>query len=202
MNWRELFESQHHHVHRGTVEERSDFRIPDMVLAGLTEEQIRLTPQDGLNSIAWLFWHLARCEDAAINAVIGGRPQVLDDGGWTARLGIERRDIGTGMSAGEVRDLSQAIDLDALLAYRDAVGRQTRGVIAELDERTLTSPMSDTEADALAAARTFGDHAAWVDRGWRTRNRAWFLWLATGHCYQHLGEAVTVRTLCGANWPS
>jgi hypothetical protein len=201
MHWREVFEAQHHHVHRSGVADRTDFRIPDVVLAGLSDEQLRLTPHEGFNSIAWLFWHLARCEDVAINTVIGGRAQVLDEGGWLDRLAIDRRDIGTGMTPSEVRQLSQAIDVDALLAYRDAVGRRTRQVIERLDDAVLEGPMSDDEADALAAARTFGEHAGWVDRGWRTRNRAWFLWLATGHCYQHLGEAATVRALVGVTWP-
>jgi len=35
---------------------------------------------------------------------------------------------------------------------------------------------------------------------WETRTKAWFLWLPTGHCYQHLGEAITIRTMLGVPW--
>jgi hypothetical protein len=201
MHWRDLFIAQHHHVHRGGIGDCPDFRIPDSILAGLSTEQLRLTPQEGFNSIAWLFWHLARCEDVAINTVIGRRGQVLDEEGWRDRLGVDRWDIGTGMTPDEVRHLSQTIDVDALLEYRDAVARQTRCTIEEVDDATLACPMTAAEADALIAAGTFGDHAAWVGERWPTRDRSWSLWLATGHCYQHLGEAVTVRALCGVNWP-
>ena len=62
--------------------------------------------------------------------------------------------------------------------------------------------MTEIEADRVSAMDTFGVHAGWLDLHWRTRPRSWFLWLATGHNYQHLGEAITVRTLCGATWPA
>ena len=50
------------------------------------------------------------------------------------------------------------------------------------------------------ALETFGAHAGWVGDYWRTRTRKWFLWLPTGHCYQHLGEAITLRTMVGVPW--
>ena len=49
MDWRELFNSQHHHVHTTTMDgEINDFAIPDVLLSGLSEEQIRLTALPGL----------------------------------------------------------------------------------------------------------------------------------------------------------
>ena len=62
---------------------------PVTVLAGRSEEPLRLTPREGFNSIARLFWHLARCEDVAINAVIRRREQVLDEAGWLDRLAVD-----------------------------------------------------------------------------------------------------------------
>jgi hypothetical protein len=49
-------------------------------LHGLGDAQMRLRPH-GLNSIAWLVWHMARCEDA-LSIVLVGRPQVLDEEDW------------------------------------------------------------------------------------------------------------------------
>jgi hypothetical protein len=50
----EFFVLHHERLHRQV---KRDF------LQGLSEAQMRLRPQ-GLNSIAWLVWHMARCEDA------------------------------------------------------------------------------------------------------------------------------------------
>src|SRR3972149_4152820 len=86
----------------------------------------------GLNSLAWLVWHMARSEDVGINVVIAGRRQVFDEGDWAARLNVTRRDVGTGMSADEVAELSEQIRIPELRLYRAAVGRRTREVVAAL----------------------------------------------------------------------
>ena len=122
MDWRTLFTLQHHQVHsRALSGDDDDFHIPDALLRDMTEEQLRLSPRDDQNSVAWLLWHIARCEDVVGGAILSSRGQVLDDG-WEMKLGVARRDIGTGMTPSEVRELSQGIDMDALCEYRLLVG--------------------------------------------------------------------------------
>ena len=59
---------------------------------------MRARPGAHLNSLVWLLWHMARTEDVAVNLVVVGRAQVLDDR-WTKRMNIPWRTIGTGMNA-------------------------------------------------------------------------------------------------------
>jgi hypothetical protein len=92
--------------------ERLHLQVTRDFLQGLSEPQMRLRPQ-GLNSIAWLVWHMARCEDA-LNLLLAGRPQVLDAEGWLPRLQLSIRDVGTEMSDDEASDLSARIHLPAL----------------------------------------------------------------------------------------
>ena len=200
MDWRDLFEMQHRQVHSALLQPGDDgFSLPDMLLRGMSEEQQRLVPVDGQNSVVWLLWHVTRCEDVTVGNVLSRRGQVLDEG-WADDLGVGRRDIGTGMRPEEVRDLSQRVDIPSLLGYRLAVARRTVEVVDDLDDEWLEAPMSDEESAALDELGTFGAHAGWVRDGWATRRRGWFLWLPTGHCYQHLGEAITVRSLGGVPW--
>ena len=200
MDWRTLFTLQHHQVHSGALSSSNDdFHIPDMIVNGMSEEQLRLSPRDDQNSVAWLMWHMARCEDVVGGAILSSDGQVLDDG-WDLKMGVPRRDIGTGMTPAEVRDLSQQIDIDALLEYRLTVGRRTTDLLDRLDDESLGRPVTPDSIDTLRALETFGAHAGWVGDYWETRNKAWFLWLPTGHCYQHLGEAVTIRTMVGVPW--
>ena len=194
MDWRELFRAQHIQVHSGRLEPPD--RIQDLLLRGLTEEDLRLVPIEGQNSIAWLLWHMARCEDVATNVVLSERGQVLD-GAWHAELGVSRCDVGTGMTPAEVSDFSQRVDLDGLLSYRLAVARRTREVIEQLDDAWLEQPMSPDEVARLRALGTYAEHAGWMGELWASKPRLWFLWLHTGHCYMHLGEAITVRSLGG-----
>ena len=193
MDWRLLFYQQHAGVHSEAVGTESRARYEDLVLGGLSDAQMRLRPADNQNSLAWLVWHITRCEDVAINVCIADQPQVLEDG-WASKLGVERDDIGTGMTPREVADLSERIELDALLSYRHAVGRQTRRVIATIDDAEMESPV---DADRYRRAAVLGEHAGWVDSFWEPWRGTDFLFLATGHSYQHWGEAITIRSIGG-----
>src|SRR3989304_1828495 len=124
-----FFLPQHARLHAADVaEERT---LAERVFGGLTGQQLRLRPVKGSNSLAWLLWHMARTEDAAVNAVVANRRQILDEG-WAERLRVPRRDIGTGMTEDEVADLSARIDPSVVKAYRSAVGRRTREVVVAL----------------------------------------------------------------------
>ena len=61
-----------------------------------TEAHWRARPH-GLNSIAWLVWHVARCEDGGLNRLVIDRPQVLDDptARWMERMRVPLRHHGT-----------------------------------------------------------------------------------------------------------
>jgi len=162
MDWRTLFTLQHHQVHSGALSSSNDdFHIPDMIVNGMSEEQLRLSPRDDQNSVAWLMWHVARCEDVVGGAILSSHGQVLDDG-WDLKMGVPRRDIGTGMTQAEVRDLSQQIDIDALLEYRLTVGRRTTDLLDRLDDESLGRPVTPDSIDTLRALETFGAHAGWV----------------------------------------
>jgi hypothetical protein len=94
---------------------------------GVSDDQLRGCPA-GMNSMAWLMWHVARTEDVVVNLVVTAGRQVFD-AGWRPRMDIERADIGTAMTHAEMADLSARIDLPALRAYRSAVGLRTREVV-------------------------------------------------------------------------
>jgi hypothetical protein len=44
--------------------------IADFVVSGLDDDQIRRSPQAGMNSLAWLIWHMARAEDSGVNLLV------------------------------------------------------------------------------------------------------------------------------------
>src|SRR5437879_2163982 len=88
MTARDLFLLEHAHLHAAEVS--GDPRVhslEDGLLSGLSDADLRARPQ-GLNSIAWLLWHVTRFEDVAINAVLRDAPEVLDREGWAAQLGV------------------------------------------------------------------------------------------------------------------
>jgi hypothetical protein len=150
-----------------------------------------------MNSIAWLLWHTARTEDVTMNLLVAEGPQVLDDE-WLARLGLSRRDIGTAMSDDEVSDISRKVDIEALFAYREAVGRRTREIAGSIAPEELDIIIDEARIKALTDAGALTEEAFRVARFWHGKTKRFlFNMPASGHQFMHLGEALTTRKALG-----
>jgi len=178
-------------------------RLTDDLLSGLTDAQVRGRPHPGINTVAWLLWHAARVEDVGMNRFVADRPQVLD-GGWSERLDVRRRDVGTGMSDQEVDDLSAQIDLQALRGYWDAVTHRTLAVVETLRGQDLGSPVPAERVTRVSFEEgAVAGEAAWLAKFWGAgRSRAWFLaQLPLLHVYGHYFDARVARGLWGIRSP-
>jgi hypothetical protein len=190
MNAQELFLLRYRSDHPG---------MSRRMLADLSEAQVRTPPCPGVNTLTWLVWHMARAEDIGVNRFVTDGEQVLDAGNWNSRLGVDRRDLGTGMTPQEVLDLSAQIDVEALHAYWDAVEERTVAVVQSLHADDL-----DTILDASHVRRVFAHDeldtpdALWVRDYMEGQPRGFFLiHLGLTHIFVHRGEAEAIRGLYG-----
>jgi hypothetical protein len=92
------------------------------------------------NSVAWLFWHIARGEDWAVQTILQGGEQLLTRDGWDTRMGVSYPGFGGGMSREEMVTLSERIDLDALRGYYTAVAAATQAFLGAFDFDRLDAP--------------------------------------------------------------
>jgi hypothetical protein len=156
---------------------------------------MRLRPK-GLNSIAWIVWHMARCEDA-LNLLLADRPQVLDQEHWFDRLHVARRDVGTGMADAEVSTLSASVDLTALNGYYTAVGQSTVAVVTSLPPQELDA-IPDLHRLHPEVEGVFQENAMWAISEREGASKGWWLGhLGIAHNQMHRGEALTIRGLQG-----
>ena len=168
MDARAIFLADHSRIHAAAISTEDEmkaaggFTMQDDTLKRLTEADLRANPE-GLCSIVWHLWHMTRIEDVVTNSMLRGEREILDRDGWLDRLGVDVRLVGTGDSDEEVRGFSERVDVSALLAYREAVGRETRAWVRDLDfatldtvpdltERLASAPPIVGERGALAAA--------------------------------------------------
>jgi DinB superfamily len=197
MDFRELILIQHARNHTAEVGQ-PDWSIQDYILNGVTESQMRLRPLPGSNSLAWLFWHMTRSEDIGANIILSQTPQIIDSGDWGERLGVSLRDGATGMTDLEVGDLTERINIEALLAYRAAVGRRTQFILRDLRPEVLDEVI---DTDLIQQARelgAFGPHGEIVPQRWTGKRKAFTLsHTILGHALLHLGQADTIRSLLG-----
>lgn len=149
----------------------------DALTDGLTEEVSAWQPAPGANSIAWLIWHSARCQDLQL-CDIAGTEQVWTRDGWVDRfgLGLPPDDIGYGHGPDEVAKVRASADL--LSGYYRAVHKVTLEYVASIDERELERIVDENwDPPVTASARL----VSIID-----------------DCAQHLGQAAYIRgTLAG-----
>ena len=175
----------------------------DDLLKGLTETQVRTRPHAGVNTIAWLIWHTARIEDVGVNRFVVDGAQVLEDG-WRARLGIDRRDVGTGMTDVEVDALSARIDIAALRSYWEALTQRTLEIVETLRGQDLGAVVpADRVKRVCADEGAVAPGAEWLTEFWANRRpRAWVLaQTPLLHVYGHYFEARVAAGLWGARSP-
>ena len=196
MDARDLFLDQHAAVHSAAVG-GNKMSAAERTFTGLTDEQMRVRPRADLNSLAWLLWHIARAEDIFVNSVLSGRAQVFEDQ-WAKRLGVSRRDFGIGMTSVQVEQVTRDIDLAALRAYRDAVGRRTREVVGGFKTPDWEGAVTPEGVQRAANEGAFGSRTEMIVKAFPGRPRATMLsGIALLHCSTHMGEAATVRAAGG-----
>jgi hypothetical protein len=189
-----LFLSQHAMLHSAKMAHTESWSFEDEVLNDMPEEQIRRIPQGVEHSVAWLIWHIARCEDITMNLLVAGSSQTLHRDDWLEQMKIAVCDTGNAMDEAGVANFSSAIDIEALRAYRLAVGRRTREVVKQLQPAELKQKVEPSrlqrvmdEGAVVEAARGIADY-------WGKRNIAGLLLMpATRHNLIHLNEALQLK---------
>ena len=159
----------------------------------LTAEMWRTEPTGGGNAPAWYLWHAARWQDVAVNVLARSATPVLERDDWHERLNIDHSLTGTGMTQTEASNLAEAVNLEALEAYFEAVLAETANWIEGVDLAALSEARPDAPARVSAGpvVITFANDAAreGMKRWWADRNAAFFLrFTAIGHTYMHFGE--------------
>jgi hypothetical protein len=174
--------------------------VGDDLVADLTETQIRGRPVPGINPVAWLIWHAMRIEDVCVNRFVLDRPQVLDTG-WTQRLRIDRRDVGTGMDDAEVDALCARVDVEQLRGYCRAVTRATLDAVPTLRGLDLEALVPAERVKHVCTAEgAVAPTAPWLTEFWAGgRSRAWILFQTSLlHVYGHYFEGLATKGLWGA----
>lgn len=203
MDATELFLRDHARVHStGVGEAEGGLHMGNLLLDGLTDEQARVQPAPGTNSIVWILLHMARSEDMGVNILVAGRKQVIESDGWIERLGLTHNDIGTGMTDDEVANVSSRVNLAPLRDYRVAVGQRTREVVQSLRPEQWAELQDADAMQRVIEAGALAPNGQWIASVFGGKSNALILsHTGVAHNFWHLGEAMTVRSLAGAKLP-
>jgi hypothetical protein len=190
----ELFFAQHAMVHSAKLSQDKLYSFEDEIFGDLSEKQMRLIPKNHNHSIAWIFWHLARVEDVTMNLLVANGQQVLNRDDWLKRMKIKVLNTGNGMSDRDVAGLSAKIDLKGLRAYRLAVGRATRKIVARLKPEDFKRKVESAGIQRIWDEKAMLEGGRSVVNYWSKREVAGLLLMPpTRHCFLHLNEARRIK---------
>lgn len=189
-----LFLSQHAMVHASGMAQTELATFEDEIWPGLSEQAIRSIPLKYDHSIAWVIWHIARIEDITMNQLVAGSPQILDRDEWFTRMKVSARDTGNALDGEGVAALSAAIDIEALRAYRLAVGLQTRAVVQGLQPEEMKRKVSSARLKQLLNEGIVVEAASGLLDYWGGLTIAGLLLMPpTRHNFVHLNEALRIK---------
>lgn len=155
-------------------------RVPEVfgeATAGFDENRLATPLETGANSIAWLAWHSARCQDAQI-ADLAGDEELWTAAGWRERFDLPldasrlgHAEMGYGMSADDAAAVTAPAEL--LTGYLQAATERTRAYLGGISPEDLDEVIDENWDPP-------------VTRGVR-------LVSIVDDCVQHAGQAAFIR---------
>lgn len=189
-----LFLVQHAMVHSAKMAKTKLWSFEDEVLHGMADNQIRCIPPQGEHSIAWILFHLARIEDITMNMLVAGTAQLFIRDHWADRLKANVLHSANSMDDRSVATLSAQIDIDALLAYRQSVGRRTREIVKKLKPEKLKQKANPPRLQKVMDEGALLPEAIGILNYWSKRTIAGLLLMPpTRHNFMHLNEALRIK---------
>ena len=190
----EQFLSQHASLHTARMAGSEPWSFEDQVLDDIDEQRFRRVPENCEHSIAWIMWHLARCEDVTMTLLVAGSPQVLSQDDWLVRTRSPIRHTGNEMDVPEIVDFSAALDLEALRGYRMAVGRRTREIVQQLAPQDLKRKVDPARVQQIWDQGAVIEAAGYIVEYWSKRDvKGLLLMPASRHIIVHLNEALKLK---------
>jgi hypothetical protein len=181
-------------IHSREMAQTEPWSLEDEVFDELSEVKARRIPRNSDHSIIWNIWHIARIEDVAMNLLVAGSPQTLNQGNWLRQMKIKVRDTGNAMDAKGIVELSSKIDINALRAYRVAVGCRTRDIVKQIQPQELINKVDPARLKRVREEGAVDEKASWLIAYWSKRNIAGLLLMpATRHNLVHLNESLRLK---------
>lgn len=190
----DLFLRQHGMLHTALITPELPDHFQDEVLDDFPPVYWCMILPKGEHSFVWLFWHITRIEDATLSMLVEGEDPLFEKENWQESLGISFTDVGNSMSVEEIQQLSDVMNIDAMMKYRTAVARHTREIVQSLTGEVLCQKVDAAQIirmHELGVVRA-SDH--WLLDYWGGLTKAGVLLMPpTRHTLVHINEAQTLK---------
>lgn len=142
-----LFFEIHSKLHLSAVTGTAHNEV-DSLLKDLTVDEYKIMTTSKHETIAWVLWHIARIEDLTMGILVAGGTQLFDNQ-WKKRLNAPITDTGNALSDDEIIELGSQLNIEELIAYRNAVGQKTHEIVSFLSAEDMKRKVSKQGLEAI-----------------------------------------------------
>jgi hypothetical protein len=155
----------------------------------LTADELVTRVLPNTNLLAFDLWHVARTQDWALQTLVLGLPELIDEARWQGRGALATHGIGVGMTEAQADALAHQVRLTDLLAYADATHAAILEWLGALHDDDALNAQPDVPAH-LARYPVYLESAMREEVPWMfLRPQVWHcLSPASGHVRDHLAE--------------
>ncbi len=191
---KELFYSLHGVLHSKAVSDSDSWSYPDQVFLGISQDQLRIIPENHQHSLVWILWHISRIEDVTMNILVADESQVYLQGDWIHKLNSPIHHTGNNVEDSVVIGLSQQMNIDQLITYRNQVGKKTRRIVSVLSRQDLAQKVSRARLDRILTEGAVLENSNDLIEYWSKKKIFQLLLMPpTRHVLVHLNEAHNLR---------
>lgn len=190
-----LFLEMHKSVHFSETSKSKEPTLMDKLWEGLQINEFAVMTAQKSETIAWGIWHITRIEDLTINILVNESEQILNDK-WLLRLNTKTTDTGNAMNDDEIIDFSKGIDIDALKAYRIAVGQKTQEILSSLKAKDLKRKVSHKQLAKILDEHGVLEHpdSIWLLDFWGKKDVSGIILMPiTRHQIVHINAAFNIK---------
>jgi hypothetical protein len=154
----------------------------------LTPDELTTRVLPHTNLLAFDLWHVARAQDWALQTLVRGVPEVIDDPRWQGRGRLVTHGIGVGLSEAQADELARSLVLADILEYADTVHQALLAWLGTIPDDELTRvPDIPTQLQRYPVylEQAMREEVPWMfqhPQVWRC------LMPALGHARDHLAE--------------
>jgi hypothetical protein len=103
----------------------------------LTSDELTTRILPGANLLAFDLWHAARTQDWALQTLVRGIPELIDEPQWQGRGALATHGIGVGLTESQADEMARDLALADILAYADAAHQTIVSWLGEQSDNDL-----------------------------------------------------------------
>ncbi len=161
--------------------------------ADLTPDELTTRALPNTNILAFDLWHVARAQDWALQTLVRGVEELIDEPRWQGRGALVTHGIGVGFTEAQADDLARSVALADILEYADATHQTIMRYLDSLSDESLDAQPdvpAHLERYPVYLEASMREEVPWMFQQppvWRCLSPAW------AHVRDHLTEMGLVK---------